>query len=151
MAIRMAIAKILPPFLLTLHALLLLWAVTGLVEWFSPSTPWPPISNPLFPRWLLFLHWLSVIFASLIFLLGFTLKWKWTPKAIVPAYAFMALVCAIETIGFLTHPLRFLAMGLEYAAYIAIPMALHFVPTLKSRFESQSECYKPQSVDRTPP
>jgi hypothetical protein len=139
MQIRMAIAKMLPSLLLALHLVLLLWAITGLIEWVLPSVPWPPFSNPLFPHWLLFFHWLSVIIASLGFLIGFAYRWRWTPKAVIPAYFFMGVVCTIETISFLTHPLRFLAMTAEYAAYVAIPLAMHFVPTLKGRFERNGE------------
>lgn len=41
------------------------------------------------------------------------------------AYAAMAALCAVETFGFLVHDGRFLAMGLEYFAYLAILLFLY--------------------------
>lgn len=126
--------RLLPPLLVLLHAGLLLWALVGLAEWLSPTVPWPGVSNPLFPRWLLLVHWLVVLIASSLFLGGYALRWPRTPVAMVAAYGSMAIVCAIETMGFLTHPLRYLAMALEIAAYLLILVALYRMPVFVARF-----------------
>jgi hypothetical protein len=135
MVVGTALNRIFPPILVTLHALLLGWAVIGLAEWFLLDLPWPAVSNELLPRWLLLLHWLSVLGASLLFLLGYLLKWKRTPVLMIPAYSLMAIVCTIETIFFLTHPLRYVAMVLEYIAYVAIPFALLRLPSFVRHFQ----------------
>jgi hypothetical protein len=126
--------RLLPASLVVLHLLLLAWAVVGLVEWFLSQVPWPAISNALFPPWLLLLHWLAVLIASSLFLMGYVRRWSRTPELMIPAYAFMAFVCTIETVGFLTHSWRYLAMALELAAYAAIVLSLRRVPALASRF-----------------
>lgn len=82
------------------------------------------------------LHWLAILAASTLFLLGYTMRWYYTSNIMVCAYGFMAVVCAIETVWFLTHPLRFVAMAFEYGAYIAIVFALKRVPILAARFDS---------------
>lgn len=123
--------------LVVLHGGLLAWAVPGFVEWFAGDVPWPSLANPLFPDWLQLLHWLVVLSAAVLFLWGYATRWPATPRAMIPAYALMAAVCAIETFGYLTHPLRFVAMALEFAAYVAIPVMLNRAPSLAARFEPQ--------------
>ncbi|HUG22644.1 hypothetical protein [Piscinibacter sp.] len=132
------LSRSLPPLLVAVHVVLLVWAVVGLVEWCSPTVPWPRVSNLLFPRWLLLWHWLAVLLAAVIFLVGFFARWTFTPKAMVAAYSLMALVCVVETFWFLTHPWRFAAMALEFLAYVAISLALHRMPRLTARFAGKN-------------
>ena len=80
------------------------------------------------------LHWGSVLMASLIFSIGYLTRWRYTPWAMIPAYAAMAAVCAIETMGFLVHDLRHIAMAVEYAAYGTILYLLHTLPAFTDRF-----------------
>jgi hypothetical protein len=127
--------RLLPPLFVGLHALLFSWAAVGLAEWIVVEVPWPAITNPLFPRWLLLPHWLAVLGASALFLLGYTRRWQKTPALLIPAYAFMAAICAVETFFFLTHSLRYVAMVLEYVAYVLILLALYRVPRFVRRFQ----------------
>ena len=122
--------------LLILHLGLLMWAVVGLVEWFAHSVPWTAVTNPLFPPWLLLLHWGSMLAASLVLSIGYLTRWPYTPWAMIPAYAAMAAVCAIETMGFLAHDLRHVAMAIEYAAYAIVLYLLHTLPAFTDRFSA---------------
>lgn len=115
------LSSLLGPLLLVVHAGLLAWALIGLIEWVLPSVAWQRVSNPLFPRWLLLGHWLAVLVGASVFLVGYLRRWPGTPRAVAAAYVPMAVVCAIETFGYLTHPGRFIAMAAEYTAYLAIP------------------------------
>jgi hypothetical protein len=124
--------------LLSLHVGLFVWALAGWSEWLLPAVPWPAVSNPLFPRWLLFAHWSAVLLAATLFLGGYRARWRRTPAAMIPAYAFMAAVCLVETFFFLVHPLRFVALALELVAYVAIPVALHRLPSFVARFALRS-------------
>ena len=124
--------KMLGIILLFIHVGLLFWSAGGLVEWLLPAVPWKPYSNPEFPRWLLFIHWASVIVASAVFIYGYFSRWKYTPVIMAAAYGMMGFVCLIETFGYMTSKTKFLAMGLEYAAYSLIVMLL-----FSARFSAQ--------------
>ena len=122
--------------LFILHGGLFVWSLGGFLEWILPTVPWEPFSNREFPRWLLLIHWLSVLFASAGFLVGVLTRWHFTPRWMTLGYALMATVCAIETFGYMTIPNKYFAMAGEYAAYIAILLVL-FHPNF-SFFSSQS-------------
>lgn len=118
--------------LVIIHIFLGLWSFGGMIEWLMPDVPWEAYSNPEFPGWLLFIHWSSVIFASAFFLYGYFTRWNKTPRFMAIGYGLMALVCLIETFGFMTSETKFLAMGLEYSAYILILIIL-YNPAFRSR------------------
>ncbi|MEQ8267839.1 MAG: hypothetical protein RH982_11620 [Parvibaculum sp.] len=106
--------------LVVLHAGLLVWALMGFAEWFRVDVPLPHVANPLFPSGVLLAHWTSVLVTASLFLGGLALRWPATPTAVACGYAAMATVCLVETTTHLVHDTRWLAMGLEYAAYIGI-------------------------------
>jgi hypothetical protein len=127
-------SRALPPLLLLVHCFLFAWAAVGLAEWLVPAAPWPRVSNPLFPRWLLLLHWLAVLAGSVTFLAGYATRWKGTPVAVAVAYLSMAAVCVLETVWFLTSPFRFVAMAAEFGAYAAIVALLRNANDFRQRF-----------------
>ncbi len=106
--------------LLILHIVLFIWAAGGTMEMIFNTVPWKPYTNPEFPFWVLVMHWGAVLFASVSFIYGYWTQWSKTPQIMLFAYGFMALVCVIETFGYMTSPNKYLAMGAEFAAYIAI-------------------------------
>ena len=110
--------------LLAVHGFLVLWALVGFFEFFASSTPWQRVSNPRFPQEVLFLQWSLTLAAGLVFLGGYALRWPHTPGVMVGIYAAMAAVCAVETFRYLEGNARFVAMGLEYAAYVGIGLFL---------------------------
>lgn len=120
--------------LVLLHLGLLVWALVGLSEWIFGTVPWPAVANPLFPRPMLFFHWMSVIAAATAFLAGFVLRWRGTPFAVTLGYGGMATVCLIETTQYLVHDMRWLAMAAEYAAYLAIGTWLFLSAAARDRF-----------------
>lgn len=123
-----------PVLLIVVHVILFSWATIGMAEWLLPEVPWPLVSNPAFPRWLLLMHWLAVFSGAITFLGGYLTRWPLTPVAVALAYAFMAVVCIIETFWFLTGVGRFVAMALEFGAYIGIVVLLLRHPAFVSRF-----------------
>jgi hypothetical protein len=120
--------------LLLVHLGLLAWAVMGLLEWFLPGAPWPRLSNPLFPQPLLLVHWLAILGAGGVYVAGYLARWRHTPLAMVGAYAVLAAICAVETLGFLVHGTRFLDMALEYLTYALILAFLFRAPPMRERF-----------------
>lgn len=127
-----------PPLLVVVHLALLVWAVVGMAEWVLSEVPWPMVSNPAFPPWLLLLHWLAILSGSIVFLSGYIARWRATPLALAAAYTFMAVVCVIETFWFLTGIARFVAMALEFAVYMSIIILLLRLPPFVRRFSGDS-------------
>jgi hypothetical protein len=78
------------------------------------------VSNPLFPRDILFMQWTLILVAGSVFLSGSFLRWHQTPTAMACIYAAMAALCAVETFRYRESGTRFHAMGLEYLAYAGI-------------------------------
>lgn len=103
-----------------IHLFLLLWASGGFVEMITSNVPWKPFTNPEFPTWVLLIHWASVFFASVSFLYGYFTHWTKTPQIMLIAYGLMAIVCVIETFGFMTSKTKYIAMVAEYVAYAVI-------------------------------
>ena len=114
------VARLAMGLLLLVHVFLLAWALAGLADWLLPRTPWPEVSNPLFPRWVLLLQWLFILATAAVFLLGYALRWRHMPVAVAVGYAAMAAPCALETTVYLQHAFRYPAMAIEYAAYLLI-------------------------------
>ncbi|MBK6263825.1 hypothetical protein JKA74_02155 [Marivirga sp. S37H4] len=110
--------------ILVIHFLLLLWSAGGFLEMILPRIPWKPFTNPEFPNWLLIIHWGSVLFASISFLYGYFAQWTKTPQIMAVAYGLMALVCVIETFGYMTSKTKYLAMGAEFLTYTVILLLL---------------------------
>jgi hypothetical protein len=129
--------KVIPALLVVVHAILLVWATFGMAEWLLPKVPWPLVSNPAFPPWLLLVHWLAVLAGAVAFLGGYIARWRATPVAVALAYASMAVVCVIETFWFLTGVGRFVSMTLEFTAYIGIVVLLRRLPSFVSRFSGR--------------
>lgn len=123
-----AMAELLPRItvwlLMGVHLFLIAWAVVGLIEFVSPQVPWPRVSNPLFPGWVLLAQWLLILPAALVFVLGYWAAWPQMPMVLAIGYALMASLCAYQTFTILENDTRFLAMAAEYAAYVAIVIFL---------------------------
>lgn len=120
--------------LLLIHTCLFVWAIVGFAEWFLPSVPWRAVSNPDFPRWVLFIHWSAILAGGAIFLIGYMTRWPHTPTAMAVAYGMMAVVCAIETFGFMTNPNKYIAMLAEYITYAGLTATYFYVPFIRDRF-----------------
>lgn len=121
------------PALVAVHVVVAGWALIGLAEIVVSDPPWPPLSNAELPRAVLLVHWPLMLAAGATFLGGYLTRWRRTPTAMAVAYAALAAMCAVETLGFLTGPSRFAAMAAEYAAYLTI-LGLLFRTPLRARF-----------------
>ncbi len=116
--------KVLGYLLVVIHVMLGIWAVGGILEMIVSKVPWKPFTNPEFPGWVLVIHWNSVLFAATVFLFGYFGRWKLTPYLMVAAYGAMALVCLIETFGFMTSKYKYVAMVGELVTYTIIVVLL---------------------------
>jgi len=135
--------KVLGAALLGVHGTLALWASAGLVELVMPAPPWPAVRNPELPDGLLVVHWLAMLGAGSVFLVGYLTRWPTTPRVMAAAYVSLATICAVETFGFLTNASRFVNMGVEYATYAILIALLHNAP-LKNRFRRAPDSATPR-------
>ena len=128
------IARIILYVLVVVHLFLGLWALAGWIEWFVPDVFWARISNPLFDKTMLFIHWSAILVASLLFLISFILRSKYVPVLMTIIYSIMALLCAVQTFFYLESESRYLAMVLEYAAYGLILFLLWRITFFRNYF-----------------
>lgn len=87
---------------------------------FSDKVPWTPFTNLDFPKWLLPIHWGSVIIASSGFLIGYFTAWSKTPECMLASYTMLFTICVIETFGFMTSQTKYFAMVTEFVTYTVI-------------------------------
>ncbi|MFN3999423.1 MAG: hypothetical protein ACK4HU_16485 [Algoriphagus sp.] len=111
--------------LVLIHFFLLLWSTGGIIELVSTKVLWTPYTNIDFPKWLLPIHFGSVMITSIGFLIGYFTGWSKTPEFMLAAYTMLFTICVIETFGFMTSQTRYLAMVIELVTYIVI-LALLF-------------------------
>ncbi len=106
--------------LVLIHLVLLGWSVGGFAEMLFSTVPWTPYTNLDFPKWLLPIHWGSVVMASVGFLLGYLTRWSGTPTLMLAAYTLLFTLCVVETFGFMTNAGKYVAMVSELVAYVVI-------------------------------
>ncbi len=128
------VARIIAWLLLIVHAGLGVWAIAGFVELASTQVPWPSVTNPELPGWLLWLRWPLIAVAAGVFIGGYFARWQQTPVAMSVIYAGMAAMCAYETFFVLSNPGRYRAMAIEYTEYAVILAFLFLSSHMQQRF-----------------
>lgn len=131
---RAELKFVVPLIVMSVNAVLWLWALVGLIEWLVGPLFWMPISNPELPRNILLLQWILCLAVPTILFVGFATRWHLTPVAAVVGYALMAMLCAVETFGYMTNESRFLAIAIEYTTYIIFGLLLFQHGYFKERF-----------------
>lgn len=107
-------------FLVLVHIFLFIWSTGGMIELISTKVPWTSYTNLDFPKWLLPIHWASVIITSTGFLIGYFTAWSKTPEFMLAAYTMLFTICVIETFGFMTSQTKYYAMVTELVTYTVI-------------------------------
>jgi len=110
--------------LVVIHLFLIIWSTGGFAEMIFTNVPWTPYTNLDFPKWLLPIHWGSVVIASAGFLIGYFTKWIGTPLFMLAAYTMLFTICVIETFGFMISSTKYIAMISELVIYTAILLML---------------------------
>ena len=135
---------LIPLLILVVNALLCLWALVGLIEWFTGPLFWPAVSNAELPRNILLLQWLLCLATPTVLFAGLAMQWRFTPLAVVIGYALMAILCAVETFGYMTNESRFRAIAIEYLTYIVFGTLLFQHGYFKERFSAmESSVWQP--------
>lgn len=111
--------------LLLLAAVVMLsWGILGFLEYFSEIALLMPLQNSTFPPGTQLLHWFLITLSGSVYLLGYLLKWKYTPMAMIVIYAMMATMCFIQTFDFMTNPSRYTDFVRECIYYVVISVYL---------------------------
>ncbi|MEM7302043.1 MAG: hypothetical protein AAF468_13245 [Pseudomonadota bacterium] len=129
--------RLMPALLLTISAILAIWGAAGLIEYFVPSAMFR-LQNEKFPPGLQFLHFLSILIAGSVFIIGYIRRWPPTPFVTVTMYAVMATLCFIETVDFEAFGgghTRYIPMVAEFFAYFCFSAYLLRSQKMRQRFQ----------------
>lgn len=129
-----------PYLLLAIKAVLLVWGLLGLLEYFSPSLRLG-LQNDNFPQGTQLLHWLLLLLSGSTFVGGFLWRRRYTPFATITMYAALATLCFVETVDFGAFgggTTSYFIMAGEYAVYIALSIYLLQSRRIAERFGSRS-------------
>ena len=110
------------------------WGTLGFLEYFTGLAPLMPLQNATFPDGTQFIHWLLIILSGSVFLIGYFLRWSYTPVAMIVLYAALATLCAIETFDFMENPSRYTDFMRECTYYILISIYLLRSTRMRERF-----------------
>lgn len=113
---------------------MLLWGVLGFAEYFVGSPMIVPLQNPNFPAGTQLLHWLLISACGLSYVIGYSLRWRYTPFAMAIIFAMLASMCFIQTFDFMTRPDRYIAFAIECFMYIALSRYLFRSKLMRQRF-----------------
>lgn len=113
--------------LLLATTVMLVWGLAGFFEYFTRITPFIKLQNSAYPNGVQFVHWLLITLTGVVFLIGYTTKWKWTPFVMVLLFSNLAVLCTIETFDFMSDQWSFSAYTTEILLYI-----IHSIFLLKS-------------------
>ena len=122
--------------LIAVHLFLFAWAAIGIAEFVSGQVIWPGATNPTFPRWMLVAQWAALLATGLVFPVGYAFGWRAMPYMLIAGYVALGALCAYQTFFLLVHDTRFIAMAMEYAAYIAIGIFLFRSARMQARLSA---------------
>lgn len=129
------------PYLLALvKAALLVWGGLGLVEYLVPPVAFG-LQNANFPPGTQLLHWILILLTGLVFLVGFAMRWQYTPFATITMYATLATLCFVETVDFRAFGEgveRYFVMFAEYLLYFVLSAYLLSSTRIRARFSGRA-------------
>ncbi len=100
------------------------WGLLGFLEYFTGLAPLMPLQNHTFPAGTQAVHWILITLSGATFLVGYFLRWRYTPVAMLVLFASLATMCAIQTFDFLQNPDRYGNFARECVYYIIISVYL---------------------------
>lgn len=121
--------------LLILAALIMLsWGLLGFLEHFAGFAPLMPLQNETFPIGMQTLHWVLITVSGATFLAGYTLRWRYTPIAMLVMFTALATMCAVQTFDMLQNPDRYRNFVVECINYTLISIYLFRSQRMRGRF-----------------
>lgn len=115
-------------------AVMLGWGLLGFLEYFTGWAPLIPLQNPTFPVGMQTLHWILITASGATFLLGYFLRWSYTPFAMLVIFTALATMCSVQTFDMLESPDRYRNFVQECVNYVVISVYLLRSRRMRDRF-----------------
>lgn len=128
------LSKIFSNLLILYFVFMFLWGLLGFLEYFTGVPFIVELQNPTFPAGTQFLHWLLISMTGATYLIGYCLRWAYTPQAMVVLFAMLASMCFIQTFDFMTSPNRYWAYAVECSLYLILSTYLLRSQRMQKRF-----------------
>ena len=110
------------------------WGVLGFLEYFTGLAPVMPLQNATFPLGMQTLNWIGITASGATFLVGYVLRWRFTPIAMLVMFSALATMCAVQTFDMLETPDRYRNFVQECFNYIIISVYLFRSKRMQDRF-----------------
>ncbi|MEM8788362.1 MAG: hypothetical protein AAGE76_08865 [Pseudomonadota bacterium] len=123
------------------------WGLLGFLEYFTGLAPLIPLQNPTFPMGMQTLHWILITASGATFIVGYYLRWSYTPIAMLMMFTALATMCAVQTFDMLETPDRYRNFIQECVNYIVISVYLFRSRRMRDRFGQVMI----QGPDKAPP
>jgi uncharacterized membrane protein len=122
-------------YLIVLGSIIMLgWGLLGFLEYFTGLAPLIPLQNPTFPIGMQTLHWILITASGVTFLIGYALRWRYTPIAMLVMFTALATMCAVQTFDMLETPDRYRNFAQECINYVVISVYLFRSQRMRDRF-----------------
>ena len=128
-------SKVVMVVLLIWTMVMLVWGLSGFFEYFTGIKPLIHLQNFAYPRTVQFVHWFLITLTGGTFVLGYFLKWKWTPFVMVMLFFNLAVLCTIQTFDFMSEQWSYTAYSAEIVLYVLLSAFLLFSSLSKSHFK----------------
>ena len=122
-------------YLIVLASVVMLgWGLLGFLEYFTGLAPLVLLQNATFPVGMQTLHWILITASGATFLIGYFLRWRFTPIAMLVMFTALATMCAVQTFDMLESPDRYRNFVQECFNYIIISIYLFRSNRMQNRF-----------------
>ena len=122
-------------YLIVLASIIMLgWGLLGFLEYFTELAPLMPLQNPTFPPGMQTIHWILITASGATFLIGYVLRWRYTPIAMLVMFTALATMCAVQTFDMLENPDRYRNFVQECVNYTIISIYLFRSQRMRDRF-----------------
>ncbi|MEP2031375.1 MAG: hypothetical protein ABJI96_21970 [Paracoccaceae bacterium] len=122
-------------YLIVLASVIMLgWGLLGFLEYFTGLAPLMHLQNSTFPIGMQTIHWILITTSGATFLVGYFLRWSYTPIAMLVTFTALATMCAVQTFDMLENPDRYRKFIQECINYVIISVYLIRSQRMQDRF-----------------
>ncbi len=122
-------------YLIVLASVIMLgWGILGFLEYYTGLAPLVPLQNVTFLPGMQALHWILITASGAAFLVGYVLRCRFTPIAMLVMFTALATMCAVQTFDMLENPDRYRNFAQECVNYIMSSIYLFRSERMRGRF-----------------